>query len=332
MEFSNVFKSGPVYALSPMANVTNIPFRLVCREGGADLTFTEMVSSHAIAHENARTVRMARVLAGESPCAIQIMGPDEDSVRDAIKELEALRETGQTYPDFYDINLGCPSKNIMRSKAGAYLLQSPETIEKIVSAAVAASGIPISCKARLGLKSEKPGDIARAVERGGAGMLTMHGRTAAQGYSGKAKWDIVKKAVDACGIYVLCNGDIKNGADARKALEQSGAAGVMIGRGAMENPMVFNECKAAAKGARQGTAPSSKAGIFAKYMGYADEYGLIDISYARIFATELTRGIRGGASARREMNKCTDMGCLGKIISGQPALATGQPPRQTPAT
>ena len=302
-----------------MANVTNIPFRLVCREGGADLTFTEMISSHAIARENSQTVKMARVLAGESPCAVQIMGPDAKSVTAAIKELEALRETGQTYPDFYDINLGCPSKNILRSKSGAYLLQSPKTIEEIVSAAVAASAIPISCKARLGLKSEKAGEVAMAVEKGGAGMLTMHGRTASQGYSGRAKWATVKKAVDACGIYVLCNGDIKNGADAKAALEQSGAAGVMIGRRAIENPMVFHECKKGMAGwdkAQAAPAGMSKNAMFAKYAGYAKEYGMIDISYARIFATELTRGVKGGAGLRREMNKCGTMECLAGIISG----------------
>ncbi|MFA5105860.1 MAG: tRNA-dihydrouridine synthase family protein [Candidatus Micrarchaeia archaeon] len=319
MEFDQIFKSEPVFALSPMANVTNIPFRLVCREGGADMTFTEMVSSHAIAHENARTADMARVLAGESPCAIQIMGPDEDSVRQAIKELEALRETGQTYPDFYDINLGCPSKNILRSKSGAYLLQSPETIEKIVSAANAASGIPISCKARLGLSSDKIEGIARAVEKGGAGMLTVHARTASQGYSGRAKWGTVKKAVGACGLYVLCNGDIRSPQDAKTALEQSGAAGVMIGRRAIENPAIFAECKGAIPAGHGGN--EAKKRMFAKYCAHAKEYGIAEVSYARIFATELTRGIKGGAAIRREMNKCEEIECLARIISGLPDQA-----------
>ncbi len=331
MEFPDIFKNAPIFALAPMANVTNIPFRLVCREFGADLAFTEMLSTHAISYENEATIEMARVLKEERPCAIQIMGPDEKSVKSAIIQLESLKDRGLTSPDFYDINLGCPSKNILRSKSGAYLLQSPQIIENIVACAVRTSTMPISCKARLGLNGDKILQIAKAVETGGAGMLTIHARTAAQGYSGKAKWESVRKAKDACGIFILCNGDIKNPTDAKEALAKSCADGVMIGRGAMANPAIFQECKSELrpdqtkvkdKSLHQSSAMQFfRFDFFEKYCRYAEKYGLnADIPYARIFATELTAGIKGGAQVRRELNNCKSIGCIKEAMLKHPEI------------
>ncbi|MBM3229932.1 tRNA-dihydrouridine synthase family protein [Candidatus Parvarchaeota archaeon] len=357
MEFVDIFSHGrPVLALCPMVGVTNLPFRLLCKNHGADLVCNEMLSAQAIIRDNKKTMLMARVLAKEGPAGIQLMGPDEQTIAGAIKKLEQLKGSGLTFPSYYDLNLGCPSKNVTGAQSGSFILQSPAKAGRIASAAVAASSLPVTVKTRLGYSSKNILEIAAAVEKAGASAITVHARTASQGYSGKACWSDIKSVKQAVSIPVIGNGDIASPADAAAALAYSGADGAMIGRGAIKDPSIFENCRKAMAITKEnseknrnsqivGSVPqktgypscqsggsarqmhcfaptqnpfSQKAALFDEYCGIWDRHFgkfIPDISYAVIFATELTSGMVGGAQARRQINKCKSLGQIRDIFS-----------------
>lgn len=227
----------PIVALAPMADMTDLPFCLICKEQKAPLMFREMVSSEAIVRLNPKTLEMARFDERERPLVQQIFGSDPHVMAEAARIIEE-----RYHPDAIDINMGCPVYNIVCNFNGAFLIKEPERASAIVKAMKAAVSVPISVKTRLGWSKDTDClDFVKVVEDAGASLISIHGRTKEQGYSGKANWDRIGEARKNTSLPLLVNGDITSAAIAKDALQRSGADGVLVGRGALGNPWFFNQ-------------------------------------------------------------------------------------------
>ena len=232
--------------LAPMAGNTNEAFRIICKEMGCGLVMAEMVSDKAIGFKNAKTIKMTKVNPIEHPISMQIFGADIESLVNAAKFIDLKSDA-----DIIDINMGCPvNKVAKKSGAGASLLQDPNKVYEIVKSVVEAVSKPVTVKIRLGWDSDHINCvlIAKLCEKAGASAITIHARTRAQMYSGKADWEWIKKVKEAVSIPVVGNGDIVDIASAKKMLEYTGCDAIAIARGALGNPFLFREIKAALDG------------------------------------------------------------------------------------
>ncbi len=224
-------------ALGPMAGVTDLPFRKLCKEMGCGLMYTEMVSAKAILYNNKNTDELLRVDENERPIAVQLFGSDPD----IMAEMAARIEEGPY--DFIDINMGCPVPKIVGNGEGSALMKNPKLAGDIVAAMVKKCKKPITVKIRKGFDDENINapEFAKVLEANGASAVAVHGRTREQYYTGNADWDIISKVKSAVNIPVIGNGDITTPVDAKKMIEQTGCDGVMIGRAARGNPWIFKE-------------------------------------------------------------------------------------------
>ena len=231
-------------ALGPMAGVTDWAFRTVCAQMGANITVTEMVSSRALVYKDKKSAALLRKNEG-SLCGAQIFGNDPAIMAEAA--VLALEISGC---DFLDINMGCPMPKIANSGDGCGLMRTPELAGSIVEAVKNAVSVPVTVKCRLGWDKGNINvlDFAKRMQDGGADMITVHGRTRAQLYSGVADWDMITKVKRELSIPVIANGDIIDGETAVKCLKRTGADGVMIGRSSFGDPWVFAQVKAALAG------------------------------------------------------------------------------------
>ena len=243
MRFGSLEVNNPI-ALGPMAGVTDWAFRTVCAEQGANITVTEMVSSRALVYKDQKSAKLLRKNEG-SLCGAQIFGNDPAIMAEAA--VLALEISGC---DFLDINMGCPMPKIANSGDGCGLMRTPELAGDIVAAVSKAVQVPVTVKCRLGWDkgSINVVDFAKRMEDNGAAMLTVHGRTRTQLYSGVADWDMITKVKSAVSVPVIANGDIVGGESALKCLKRTGADGVMIGRSTFGDPWIFAEVKAALAG------------------------------------------------------------------------------------
>ena len=232
LEFKN-----PI-CLAPMEDVTDIPFRLICRRLGADIVYTEFTSSEAIIREAKKAMRKIAIAEEERPVAIQIFGGAERSMEMAAQVAERSK------PDFIDINCGCWVKNVAMRGEGAGLLRDLPHFERVVKSTVGATKLPVTVKTRLGWDENSIVilDVAKMVEQAGAQALTIHCRTRSQGHAGDADWEWLSKIKKVVSIPVIGNGDVQTPPDA-KAMLETGCDGVMIGRGAIGNPWIFKEIK-----------------------------------------------------------------------------------------
>jgi len=224
--------------LAPMAGVTNWPFRLLCKEQGCGIVVTEFVSDKALMFDSKRTQEMIELLDEERPAGIQIFGADVDTMAKAAVRVVELEQ-----PDFVDINMGCPAPKVTKGRGGSSLLKEPETAEAIVREVVrAVAPLPVTVKIRIGWDAQTINavDIARRAEAAGAQMLTVHGRTRDQQYSGQADWSVIAEVARSVKIPVLGNGDVTTPEQAAHRMRTAGVAGLAIGRGAMGNPWVFS--------------------------------------------------------------------------------------------
>ncbi len=241
-------------ALAPMAGITDLPFRRICRRFGAELTITEMIASRAVEQGRERTRRMAEISPDEHPSGIQIAGSDPAFLREAARWAEARG------PDFIDINMGCPVKKICKQVAGSALLKDERAVARVIRAVVAATRLPVTLKIRTGWDehSKNVARVAKIAENEGVRMLTVHGRTRAQMFNGRANWEDIGEAKSAVSIPVIGNGDVVDGASAREMLRISDCDGVMVGRAVQGNPWVLAEIRAALRGEPAPAPPSPR--------------------------------------------------------------------------
>lgn len=225
--------------LAPMAGVTDLPFRVLCKEQGADLIYTEMVSAKGILYNNKNTDILLEIKEEERPVSLQLFGADPTILSEMAKKIE------QRNFDILDINMGCPVPKVVNNGEGSALMKNPKLIGEIVKQVSKAISKPLTVKIRKGFTEEAVNavEIAKIIEANGASAIAIHGRTREQYYSGKADWDIIKQVKEAVDIPVIGNGDIYTPQDAKAMRDYTGCDGLMIARGVRGNPWLFHQIK-----------------------------------------------------------------------------------------
>lgn len=225
--------------LAPMEDVTDIPFRLVCKTLGADIVYTEFVNAEGLVRSSTKTKQKMTFLEEERPFGIQIYGGSESSMEGAARMAEELR------PDIIDINCGCWVRNVVGHGAGAGLLRDLPKMERVITSVVKAVNLPVTVKTRLGwdAASIRIVDVAKMVEATGAAALTIHCRTRAQGHKGEPDYSWIPQVKQAVAIPIIVNGGVDSALSAKQAFDLTGCDGIMIARGAVQNPWIFTEIK-----------------------------------------------------------------------------------------
>lgn len=223
--------------LAPMAGVTDLPFRLLCKEQGAGLLCMEMVSAKAIHYNNKNTEALLEIHPEEVPVSLQLFGSEPDIMAETVERIQ-----DRPYA-ILDINMGCPVPKVVNNHEGSALMKEPKLVEEIISALVKVSKKPVTVKIRKGFDDEHVNavEIAKIAEASGAAAVAVHGRTREQYYAGKADWDIIRQVKKAVKIPVIGNGDVTDVFSAKKLIEETGCDGIMIGRASRGNPWIFKE-------------------------------------------------------------------------------------------
>ncbi len=234
------FGDRPIF-LAPMEDVSDPPFRLMCKRFGADMLYTEFISSGGLMYGADGSHQKLDIYEEERPVAIQIFGGDVDQVREATKIVDDVG------PDIIDINFGCPVKKVVSKNGGSSLLRDCPVLAQVAESIAKGVGeqVPVTAKIRIGWDQNliNAPEVCRILEESGMQAISIHGRTRAQGYSGEADWDVIDQCTREVSIPVIGNGDISSGADVELRKQTTGVSGVMIGRAAMQYPWVFRDAK-----------------------------------------------------------------------------------------
>jgi nifR3 family TIM-barrel protein len=291
----------PIYGdliLSPMAGFSDKPYRLICREYGSAMSYTEFVSVDGILHFNARTGQMLDFDPSERPMVFQIFGSDEDKIEAAARQIEELG------PDIIDLNMGCSVPKVSGRGAGAALLKEPAKIGRIFARLTRALSVPVTGKIRLGWDQDSLNylEVARTLEDSGAALIAVHGRTKAQAYNGEANWEAIAEIKQRVSIPVIGNGDVRCVADIDRIKRHTGCDGVMIARAAIGNPWIFQR-----KDIEQVTL-AEKSALIRRHLKlmldfYGQERGLV---LFRKHVVKYVRGLAHIAVVKARLVTCTE--------------------------
>ena len=306
MKFGNIELERGI-ALAPMAGFSDYAMRRICREYGAEYSVTEMVSAKATVYNDKKTLTLARITKDEAPTAIQIFGSEPSVMAEAAGILSEY-SGGGALPVAIDINMGCPVHKIFSNGEGSALMKRPDLIYDITRAVATATALPTTVKIRLGIDSEHINAVecAIAAEEAGAAAITVHGRTRAQLYSGKADMEKVADVKRSVHIPIFANGDITSAEDAMRVLSITGADGIMIGRGAVGNPFLFSEIKAMLSGEDYAEpTPDERKAAALTQLSYAiaDKGEFVAVREARGQLAKYFHGFRGSAELRAKINR-----------------------------
>ena len=307
--------------LAPMAGVSDEAFRALCREQGADLAFTEMVSAKGLSYANEKTRHLLALAPGEDQVAVQLFGHEPDTMAAQAAWIE--QEMGELLA-YLDVNMGCPARKIVSKGDGSALMREPELAASIVRAIRAAVAHPVTVKFRRGwaMGAETAPDFARRMEDAGACAVAVHGRFAEQLYRGSADWDVVARVKEAVDVPVIGNGDVRSGADAMALTARTGCDAVMIARGAEGNPWVFAQAKAALAGVPEPPAPDARERIamarrHARLLARREGKNIVRM---RKHAMWYLAGLPGAAAARAKINACVSVEDFDRVFDELLAL------------
>jgi tRNA-dihydrouridine synthase B len=300
------------FGLAPMAGMTDTAFRrLVKRQGGCGLVVTEMVSSEGLIRGIDRTLEYAEFTEEERPVAVQIFGGDPDHMARAAQVVEKIGA------DVVDVNMGCPVPKVAKGNAGCSLMREPVRAAAIVKAMAGAVSIPVTVKMRAGWNDRELNacELARMVEGAGAAAITVHGRTAAQSYSGRADWGLIARVARAVSIPVYGNGDVLEPGEMVRRLHETDVSGVLVGRGALRNPWIFAQAAALAAGRGRRArllAPGHRRKPRAESREPSKERWVIN--KLRALCAWYSRGLEGGSHLRVAVNHTDSVPALRETI------------------
>lgn len=313
MKIGNVTLENPFF-LAPLAGITDASFRRICKEQGAGLVYSEMVSGKGLYYNDESTKRLLKVYEDEKPIAFQIFGSEPEIITYTAKEL-AGRENC-----ILDINMGCPVPKVIKNGEGSALLKNPRQVEAVVKAAVEAAGKPVTAKIRIGWDSDSINaiEIAKAIESSGASAIGVHGRTREQYYNGKADWAVIKQVKKAVSIPIIGNGDVFSAQDAIRIMEETDCNFVMIARGAMGNPWIFREALALWRGQQLPDPPTleEKILIINKQFDFLllEKGEYVTVREMRKHIGWYLKGVPGSAEIRRQVNSICESDVMKKVI------------------
>ena len=302
LKIGNVEMPNPL-VLAPMAGVTDLPFRVLCKEQGAGLICMEMVSAKAILYKNKNTEDLMTIDPGEHPVSLQLFGSDSEILGQIAAQIE------ERPFDILDFNMGCPVPKVVNNGEGSALMKDPHLVREIVTSMVKAVKKPVTVKIRKGFNEESANavEIAKILEDCGVAAIAVHGRTRAQFYSGKADWDIIRQVKEAVSIPVIGNGDVISGEKALQMRRETGCDGVMIGRGCQGNPWIFRELLAYEETGsipeRPGTDQIRETMLRHARLQIEFKGDYIGIREMRKHVAWYTKGMQGSAKLRDEINQ-----------------------------
>ena len=299
--------------LAPMAGVTNLPFRVICKEFGPGLVCTEMASAKAMFHNDQKTKRLFNTEGEKRPISFQLFGSDEESVEYATKYMNE-------FADIIDINMGCPAPKVVKNGDGSRLLLDLDKSKSIMETVVKSAKVPVTLKIRKGWDKDHivAVEVAKIAEEVGISAITVHGRTRSEYYTGKADWDIIKKVKESVKIPVIGNGDVVDEESAYRMFETTGVDGIMIGRGSFGNPWIFRNIKHYLETGEKLPPPSNeeKLKVIEKHIELAvEEKGEeVAVKELRKHISWYTKNLKNSSEFRAMMNKIESKDELEKSI------------------
>lgn len=306
--------------LAPMAGVTDVVFRQLCKERGADLTYTEMVSAKGLSYANDKTRHLIDVSPAEDEVAVQMFGHESYTM---AQEAEWIREQLGERLALIDVNMGCPARKIVKKGDGSALMKEPDLAAQIIEAIKGAVDVPVTAKFRRGYfeGEETAPDFAKGLEQAGVDALTVHGRFATQMYRGRSDNGCIARVKEAVSVPVVGNGDVKSAKDAKAMADETGCDAVMVARAALGNPWVFQDVKRGLDpefDGKEATGPSieDRLSMMERHARLLDESDTLNVKKMRKLAPFYIKGIDGAAKARGALSQCSTYGDF-KVVADE---------------